>query len=77
MCYREVQCTRHVCGHDHPQTDIRVDCRSPACRYSQLHGTSCQPITCGKTCFQWLKPARNIVAGQSPTPCGYCRGVSQ
>ena len=24
MCFREVQCTRHACGHDHPQSDSRV-----------------------------------------------------
>ena len=26
MCYREVHCTRHVCGHESPQTETRV-CR--------------------------------------------------
>ncbi|KAF9559038.1 hypothetical protein CPC08DRAFT_638279 [Agrocybe pediades] len=56
MCYREVQSTRHACGHDHPQADRRVDCGSGACRYSASHPVSCSPKTCPQTCNQWYAP---------------------
>ncbi|KDR74834.1 hypothetical protein GALMADRAFT_564531 [Galerina marginata CBS 339.88] len=73
MCFREVHCTRHACGHDHPQSDSRVDCGSATCRYSQSHNPSCSPKTCSYTCVQWLKPARNVVKATSPLQCNFCR----
>ncbi|KJA18708.1 hypothetical protein HYPSUDRAFT_190707 [Hypholoma sublateritium FD-334 SS-4] len=72
MCYREVRCARHACGHEHPQSDKKIDCGSPACRYSQAHSPACSPKTCPQTCKQWLKPARNVVVSNSPARCGHC-----
>ncbi|KAF8148457.1 hypothetical protein B0H34DRAFT_737140 [Crassisporium funariophilum] len=73
MCYREVQCTRHACGHDHPQSDCRVDCGSANCRYSLSHNPACPPKNCSYTCKQWLKPARTVVSANSSLHCRYCR----
>ncbi|KAF8963541.1 hypothetical protein BDZ97DRAFT_1602321, partial [Flammula alnicola] len=73
MCFREVHCTRHVCGHDHPQSDSRVDCGSVNCRYSQSHNPRCLPKSCPSTCNQWYGPARTVVTGSSPLRCGHCR----
>ncbi|KAF8878803.1 hypothetical protein CPB84DRAFT_1688199 [Gymnopilus junonius] len=73
MCFREVQCTRHACGHDHPQSDSRVDCRSANCRYSQFHNPSCSPATCPQTCNQWCVPAKTVVTNVSPSKCSFCR----
>ncbi|KIM38839.1 hypothetical protein M413DRAFT_58199, partial [Hebeloma cylindrosporum] len=53
MCFREIQCIKHACGHEHPQSDRRVDCNSSRCRYSQLHDASCSPKSCSSTCQQW------------------------
>ncbi|KAF8188045.1 hypothetical protein BJ912DRAFT_851416 [Pholiota molesta] len=73
MCYREVHCTKHACGHEHPQSETRVDCESSDCRYSRVHTAGCPPKTCPETCKQWLKPARTVVTGTSPSRCGHCK----
>ncbi|KAF9472709.1 hypothetical protein BDN70DRAFT_818258 [Pholiota conissans] len=72
MCYREIHCTKHVCGHAHPQSDRKVDCNAANCRYSASHSPVCSPKTCPQTCKQWLKPARTVVTGNSPSRCGHC-----
>ncbi|KIL68409.1 hypothetical protein M378DRAFT_71534 [Amanita muscaria Koide BX008] len=51
MCYREVKCVKHSCGHEAPIEDRRVDCGSNRCRYSSSHAASC--TDCSSTCNQW------------------------
>ncbi|KAF9008318.1 hypothetical protein BDQ17DRAFT_1237091 [Cyathus striatus] len=70
MCYREVQCTRHCCGHDAPKSEQRMDCGSSNCRYSSKHNPGCQ--TCPTSCKQWLRPAQTVVTSTSNSPCTHC-----
>ncbi|TFK31639.1 hypothetical protein BDQ12DRAFT_618541 [Crucibulum laeve] len=71
MCYREVHCTKHSCGHETPQSERRVDCGSARCRYSEAHDSSCK--TCPSSCKQWLRPPQMIATATSKTPCTHCR----
>ncbi|KXN81987.1 hypothetical protein AN958_03334 [Leucoagaricus sp. SymC.cos] len=71
MCYREVKCVKHACGHGTPMSDQRVDCGSARCRYSSSHDASC--ANCTATCVQWLRPAKTIITHQSSSPCSSCR----
>ncbi|KAF8062508.1 hypothetical protein FPV67DRAFT_275564 [Lyophyllum atratum] len=70
MCYREVHCTRHSCGHETPHGERRMDCGSSRCRYSANHSAHCG--TCTKTCKQWLRPAQTLVTAKAQTPCFHC-----
>ncbi|EKM75903.1 hypothetical protein AGABI1DRAFT_45720 [Agaricus bisporus var. burnettii JB137-S8] len=71
MCYRDVACVKHSCGHESPVSDKRVDCGSNKCRYSSRHNPACP--NCTSTCTQWLRPARTTVTSRSDAPCSSCR----
>ncbi|KAF8809443.1 hypothetical protein BYT27DRAFT_7162813 [Phlegmacium glaucopus] len=77
MCFREVQCTRHACGHSHPRSNSRVDCKSPNCRYSPSHNPTCPPKLCAFTCQQWLRPAKTVVTANSSLRCSHCRSMGR
>ncbi|KAM6501046.1 hypothetical protein JOM56_004060 [Amanita muscaria] len=74
MCYREVKCVKHSCGHEAPIEDRRVDCGSNRCRYSSSHAAPC--TDCSSTCNQWLRPAQMQVVRTDTQSCYHCRTSS-
>ncbi|KAF8352135.1 hypothetical protein F5887DRAFT_934131 [Amanita rubescens] len=70
MCYREVKCIKHICGHETPTEDRRVDCKSSRCRYSATHTLPC--TRCSATCKQWLRQTRMVVTRTDQRLCYQC-----
>ncbi|KAH7882869.1 hypothetical protein F5I97DRAFT_143859 [Phlebopus sp. FC_14] len=70
MCYREVQCRRHACGHEEPFGESKIDCQSDRCRYSSAHPRGC--ATCSSTCIQQLGMAQRVVTQRRESFCYHC-----
>jgi len=70
MCHRKVDCTRHICGHEQPVSDSRVDCQSSRCRYSHRHPQPCGG--CPTSCHQMLERAETVVTQMASTRCYHC-----